>query len=266
MATKDAINSAVQSVGPESAKLFKTQYGLTSDRQVDRLRMTGIPKNDYKDVDKYMFCDYWVCVITSEYTLRQLSKIVEPSYYQDLWEHANQLGDDGLMGIAFENYVHTLARDGKKIMLRVRTYGREKEKEAHTYEDLDIEPKLCRNDAKDTAECDAAMKRFATSSDDYWYPSCRALETIDCVARLDMDGQSNVVLLIQITKSNSHSIASKAINKYARFFSNRCVYIALVPDKQTCDAFRLAPVIPATEVPLKVAYFKKFPQPSSTLC
>lgn len=28
MATKDAINSAVQSVGPESAKLFKTQYGL----------------------------------------------------------------------------------------------------------------------------------------------------------------------------------------------------------------------------------------------
>ena len=62
----------------------------------------------------------WFSVITSEYALRKLGRIVKPSYYEDLWSKGRMLGDDGLMGFAFENYVHTMARDGMKIELQVR--------------------------------------------------------------------------------------------------------------------------------------------------
>ncbi|KAL3669338.1 hypothetical protein V7S43_005715 [Phytophthora oleae] len=69
-----------------------------------------------------------------------------------------------------------------------------------------------------------------------------------------MGGQSNVVGLIQITKSDHHAIDLKALDKYAGFFPNGSRYIALVPNKETCDKFRLAPASPDTKVPLDVAY------------
>ncbi|KAG7381571.1 hypothetical protein PHYPSEUDO_005921 [Phytophthora pseudosyringae] len=112
------------------------------------------------------------------------------------------------------------------------------------------------NDGIDATECGAAMKRLASSSDDYWYPSRRFLETIDSVAKLNMGGQSNVVGLIQITKSDHHKIDSMALDKYAAFFPNSSRYISLVPDKKTYDEFRLAPVSPQTTVPLDVAYIR----------
>ncbi|KAE9017991.1 hypothetical protein PR001_g14256 [Phytophthora rubi] len=163
------------------------------------------------------------------------------------------LADDGLMDIAFENYVHTRARDGKKIKLQVRAYDRAKEIQ-HTYVALEFEAKSCRNDGLNAEECDAVMKQLSSSSDDYWYPSSRSLATIDCVAKLRMEGQSNAVGLIQITKSDHHKIDSKALDKYAKIFPGRSRYIALVPDKETCDEFRLSPADPPTEAPLDVAY------------
>jgi len=249
----DSIDQAVGVVDLPVAELLNTQYAVGSVRQVDRLRMTGIRANDHSDLNKYMTSRSWCCVITSEYALRQLGKIVEASYYEVLWSKGRMLGDDGLMGIAFENYVHTMARDGKKIEMQVRAYDRAKAIQ-HTYVALEFEAKSCRNDGIDAAECDAVMKQLSGSSDDYWYPSSRSLKTIDSVVKMNMPGQQNVVGLVQITKSDHHKIDSEVLDKYAGFFPNGSRYIALVPDKKTCDDFRLSPADPPTEVPLDVAY------------
>ncbi|KAL8023656.1 hypothetical protein Plhal710r2_c006g0029521 [Plasmopara halstedii] len=249
----DSIDEDVGVVDLPVAELLNTQYTVRFVKHVDRLRMTGILANDHSDLNKYMMLRSWCCVITSEYALRQLGKIVEASYYEVLWSKGRMLGDDGLMGIAFENYVHTMARDGKKIELKVRAYDRAKARQ-HSYVALEFEAKSCRNDGMDAAECDTIMKQLSSSSDDYWYPSSRSLKTIDSVAKMTMPGQQNVVGLIQITKSDHHKIDSEVLDKYAGFFPNGSRYIALVPDKETCDNFRLAPDDPATKVPLDVAY------------
>ncbi|OWZ00783.1 hypothetical protein PHMEG_00027952 [Phytophthora megakarya] len=86
--------------------------------------------------------------------------------------------DDGLTGISFENY-----------------YGQDK-----AYEALEFEPKFCRHDGVDARESDATLKLLASSCDDYWYPCSCSLETIDCVAKLNVGGQPNKVGLIQITQ------------------------------------------------------------------
>ncbi|KAL3669339.1 hypothetical protein V7S43_005716 [Phytophthora oleae] len=157
-------DQAIHAVLWDVAKLLRTQYGGGAEYRVDRLRMAGIRANgksdlarDTKDLLKeYLGSSKWICVITSEYALRQLGKMMEPSYYKDLWSMGRMLGDDGLMDIAFENYVHALARDEKKIELQVRTYDRE-EVTQHTYVALAFEAKACRNDGKNAAEYDAAM-------------------------------------------------------------------------------------------------------------
>ncbi|KAL8005704.1 hypothetical protein Plhal703r1_c07g0039721 [Plasmopara halstedii] len=125
--------------------------------------MTGIPTDDQRDLNMYMFSNTWICKITSEYALRQLGTIVQPSFYEVLWSKGRMLGDDGLMGIAFENYVHTMARNGKKIEMQVRAYDRAKARE-HTYVALELESKSCRNDEMDAAECDAVMKQLSSST------------------------------------------------------------------------------------------------------
>ncbi|OWZ05028.1 hypothetical protein PHMEG_00022957, partial [Phytophthora megakarya] len=258
-------DEAVRVVDLNIATLLSTRYGGGAGYQVDRLRMTGINRSDLKqDTNAYLDCSKWLCVITSEYALRELSKIVTPSYYLELWGRAFELGDDGLKGIAFENYVHASARDGTKMKLRVREYNQKKVTNEYSYKKVNLEPNQCRNDGKDAAECDASMEQFASSSDDYWYPLFRSLNSIDCVAKLKMDGLfKEGVGLFQITKSNKHTIDSVAIDKYAGIFPNGCSYIALVPCKKTADAFRLVPDDPATKVPLRVAYLKNFPSGSS---
>ncbi|KAL8023646.1 hypothetical protein Plhal710r2_c006g0029421 [Plasmopara halstedii] len=204
----NSINQAIREVEPSVAKLLDTQHGGAAVRQVDRLRMTGIPADDQRDLKMYIFSDKWICKITSEYALRRLGTIVQPSFYEVLWSKGRMLGDDGLMGIAFENYVHTMARSGKKIEMQVRAYDRAKARQ-HSYVALEFEAKSCRNDGMDAAECDTIMNQLSSSSDDYWYPSSRSLKTIDSVAKMTMPWQQNVVGLIQITKSDHHKIDSE---------------------------------------------------------
>ncbi|DBA02439.1 TPA: hypothetical protein N0F65_008653 [Lagenidium giganteum] len=247
-----AIDQALAVVCKYTAELLNTQYGLASVRQVDRLRMTTIrAHNKTSDLMEYLNCGKWCCVITSEYALRQLGKIVAPSYYEELWSKGRMLADDGLMGIAFENYVHTMARDGQTIKLQVRAYDRKKLKQ-HTYAALEFKANSHLYKGTDAAECEAIMQQLTDV--DYWYPCTRCLETIDSVAKLNMGGERNVVGLIQITKSDNHKIDSVALDKYAKLFPDGARYIALVPDKETSDKFRLAPADPSTQVPLDVAY------------
>ena len=247
------INFAVRKANFDVATLLSTQYAVGSDQQIDRLRMTGLKASAQSNLSVYQDLTQWICVITSEYALRQLGKIVKPSYYEELYSKGCMLGDEGLKGIAFENYVHTMARDGKKIELKIRPYDRQQVRE-HTYVALGLEAKSICNDGDTATECDAAMKRFASSDDDYWYPSFRYLKTIDCVAKLSMDAHFDTTGLIQITNSATHKIDSNVVNRYAKFFPNASCYIALVPDKQTGDNFRLDPANPPTKVPLMVAY------------
>ncbi|KAF4031917.1 hypothetical protein GN244_ATG16229 [Phytophthora infestans] len=255
-AAAESVNQAVAGTTAFVAELVSTQYGRTSVQQVDRLRMTTIPAHlsteSQKEVlSKYVDCGKWVCGITSRYALRQLGKVVEPSYYEKLWSNARRIGDDALMGIAFENYVHSMARDGKMIELQVRPYDRRKQQQ-HTYAAAEIQANSHRNEGRDAVECEAIMQQLAGV--DYWHPIDRCLVTIDSVAKLNWSAERDVVGLIQITKSNHHTIDSVALAKYASLFPGCARYIALVPDKETCDRFRLTPADPPTQVPLDVAY------------
>ncbi|ETL38543.1 hypothetical protein L916_09884 [Phytophthora nicotianae] len=113
----DSIDQAIGLVDAQATELLNTQYVLDSEKQIDRLRMTSVQasEQDLKNRSssaKYTMTRSSFCVIASENALRQLGKIVAPSYYEELWSKGRMLGDDGLMGIAFENYVHAMARDG----------------------------------------------------------------------------------------------------------------------------------------------------------
>jgi energy-coupling factor transporter ATP-binding protein EcfA2 len=251
-----AINQAITVATADTVQLFSTQYGLKSKNQVDRLRSTTIQAPVQKrNSMHYVNCGDWFCVITSEYALRQLSKFVAPSYYKDLFFKSRMLGEDGLMGTAFENYVHTMARDREMIGLQVRKYDREKVN-SHTYTALEFQANTYRYEGRNTEECEGIMQQLADV--DYWHPFMRCLGTIDSVAKLKLDEEHNVVALIQITKSEKHKIDSDTLNTYAGFFPNGAIYVALVPDKDTSDNFRLAPVDPPTNVQLYVAYFESW--------
>jgi hypothetical protein len=74
------------------------------------------------------------------------------------------------------------------------------------------------------------------------------------VAKLSVARVRDAVALIQITISDNHKLDPVVLDGYAAIFPNRSRYIALVPNKETCDEFRLKPVNPETTVPLYVAY------------
>ncbi|KAE9342883.1 hypothetical protein PF008_g9958 [Phytophthora fragariae] len=252
---KESINLAIVGTTAYVAELVSTQYRCTSVQQVDRLRMTTIPaqtsiENDEDYLRKYVNCGEWVCGITSQYALRKLGKAVEPSYYEKLWCIGRKIGDDALMEIAFENYVHSMARDGKKIELRVRPYDRKKQQQ-HTYLAVEFKANSYRNEGRDAVECEAIMQQL--TGIDYWYPIDRGLVTTDSVAKLSWGAEHDAVGLIQITKFDTHKIDTDAIDKYASLVPGCARYIALVPDKETCDKFRLDPADPPTKVPLDVA-------------
>jgi hypothetical protein len=251
-----AINNATNLVRIETPELLSTQYGRTLVDQIDRFRMTTIESHGQPvDLETYSDCAHWLCVITSEYVLRKLGEIVKPSYYEILWSKGCLLGDDALMGVAFENYVHTVARDGQTLKLQMRPYDRKKTPKKHKYKLWEFQFKSCRNSGNGTAECETIMQQLANADVDYWYPCSRSLETIDCVAKLNMGGKHKEVGLIQITKSDSHKIDSEALTRYAEMFPNKKRrYIVLVPNKETSDKFRLSPADPPTKVPLHVAY------------
>ncbi|ETI55173.1 hypothetical protein F443_02136 [Phytophthora nicotianae P1569] len=155
---KDSIDQALGRMDENDAELLHTQYARGSKKQVDRLRMTSIrpdPANK-NNLDKYKLSSSWVSAITSEYALRQLGKIITPSYYEKLWSKGRVLGDDALMGIAFENYVHAMARVSKEIELQVSEYDRTKQHE-HTYAPLELKASTYRSEGRDEAECEAMM-------------------------------------------------------------------------------------------------------------
>jgi hypothetical protein len=135
-----------------------------------------------------------------------------------------------------------------------RLYDRKKTPKKHEYSMLEFQATSCCNSGNDTAECETIMQQLANADVDYWYPCTRSLETIDCVAKLNMGGEHKEIGLIQITKSDSHKIDSEALNRYAEMFPVKPRYIVLVPNKETSDKFQLSPADPPTKVPLHVAY------------
>jgi Crinkler effector protein N-terminal domain len=230
------ISPALSVVCPHTAALLDTQFGMRSPYQVDRLQMTAI-KLHSKTIDsrKYLDCGEWFSVITSEYALRKLGNIVTPSYYKILWSKSRMLGDDVLMGIAFENYVHTMARDGQTLKLQVRDYDRIKSKDKHTYSTLEFKANSYLFDGNDAEACDVIMQRLKEV--EYWYPYMRTFKSIDSVGKRNINGEHKEVALFQITKSDNHKIDSVALDRYADMFSEGVKYIALVPDKETSDKF-----------------------------
>ena len=125
--TMIVIQQALAAVRPYTAELLSTRHRSVSVSQINRIRMTTIQSNGQtSDSMMYLGCHKWFCAITSQYVLRELGKIVTPSYYEEVLAKSRKLGDDVLMGIAFENYVHTMARDGHTLELQVREYDQKK--------------------------------------------------------------------------------------------------------------------------------------------
>ena len=60
------------------------------------------------------------------------------------------------------------------------------------------------------------------------------------------------IIVLRKPKWMTHTIDSSAINKYAIFFPGGCIYIALVPNKEICDKFRLASAKFAVSVPCRM--------------
>ncbi|KAF1780702.1 hypothetical protein GQ600_10204 [Phytophthora cactorum] len=133
---------------------------------------------------KYWDCGEWICVITSEYELRELGTIVKPSYYmyEELWSKGHMLGGRRVDGIAFKNYVHTMARDGEEIELQLRPYNRSKT-DQHTYAAVKLKASKLRNDGRNAAEC-----------------------------------EQNAAGLVQIRKSPTHKTDLNVLDEYAGLF------------------------------------------------
>ncbi|GMF17769.1 unnamed protein product [Phytophthora fragariaefolia] len=104
------------------------------------------------------------------------------------------------------------------------------------------------------AECERVIQHWPDTVD-YWYPSSRSLTTIDCVALLEINGHDEFGLL-QITRSKIHKIDPEYLDKISKWLSPHRPhrYIAVVPNKDICDEFRLDKADPDTVVPLYVAY------------
>jgi len=105
------------------------------------------------------------------------------------------------------------------------------------------------------AECrDIIANKLGSVDFDYWHPSFRSLDTIDCVAKLQYNNES-VYGLLQMTVSKRHKLK---VANLATFSANLSptMYIAVVPNKATSDKFkfRFKPVRSDTKVPLHVAY------------
>jgi hypothetical protein len=176
---------------------------------------------------------------------------------------ANRINDYGLFGIAFENYIHTMARNESPIPLKIREYDRIKSKDIHKYDKLTFQitksKYLLKGESED--ECKEIMASQLNSID-YWHPCSRSLKTIDCVAKLKYK-KKNVFGLLQITKSMKHDINAEYLETITSKLSST-MYIAVVPNKASSDQFRLNPANPYTKIPLYVAYlddifFAKFP-------
>jgi hypothetical protein len=64
-----------------------------------------------------------------------------------------------LLGMAFENYLHTMARQRKQIVLMLQEYDQEKKKGAYEYKPLTFKHKEASVEGEDEAKCDGVMQK-----------------------------------------------------------------------------------------------------------
>jgi len=165
---------------------------------------------------------------------------------------ADAINDYGLLGIGFENYIHTMARKELPISLKIREYNPAKSNVLE-YESLTIHCKmtnyLLAGESEDECKQIIANK---LGSIDYWHPCSGSLKTINCVAKLEY-GKEPVFGLLQITQWKRHDIDVEYLDEVCTSLSPK-IYIAVVPNKASSDQFQLTPAHPNTKIPLHVAY------------
>ncbi|KAF0700473.1 Aste57867_9002 [Aphanomyces stellatus] len=240
----NCIDKAFSGVDYNSADLFKTQYGTSSMSQIDRIRMATLKRDG--EYTAFAQRSYFIC---SGYALMKIGEYVKLDYYKNLWCIAQATNDQGLAGIAFKNMFHTMAREKKPIKLNMRDYDRVRTTN-HEYSEIDFtSSSTCLR-----GENNDDFKDFIThwpGGVDYWYPRSRSLQSIDSIAKI-----GDKYCCLKLTTAQSHSINPKYLEETLQLttiLSNIC-YVAVVPNKDTCDAFRLRPTDPKTKIPLFVAY------------
>jgi len=247
---KSKMDHAFQYLDIEIAKLL-IQDGSILIHPIDRIRTVTLRTDN---LDNYSSCSKWSYVISSLYALRKIGGYVTIEYYKGLCTTANAINDYGLFKIAFENYIHTMARNKSRIPLRIRKYDREK-LDIHKYKSLTVD---CRKaDYLLAGETEDECKQILASklgSVGYWHPCSRSLKTLDCVAKLTYK-RKKLCGLLQITKSKRHNIDVNYLAEISANLSPK-IYIVVVPNKEISDQFRLSPAEPVTPIPLYVAYLQ----------
>jgi len=254
---KFVMDTAFQNLDIDIVKLLR-QDGRILIRPKDYIRTLTVSTDD---LDNYEGCGKWRYVISSMYALRKIGAYVTIEYYKGLCTIANEINDYGLFGIAFENYIHTMARNNSDIKLKIREYDPAKSK-ILKYESLTIHCRTTKYLLAGGSE-DECKKIIASKLDsiDYWHPCSCSLKMIDCVAKLEY-GKELVFGLLKITQSKRHNIDVEYLDTISTSFSPK-IYITVVPNKASSDQFRLNPASPDTKIPLYVAYvedsfFEKF--------
>jgi len=202
--------------------------------------------------DNYSSCSKWSYVISFMYALRKIGEYVTLEDCKELCLRANAINDPHLFGIAFEHYIHTMARTKMPIPLKIWEYDPIKSKSLE-YKDLTISCNttnyLLAGETEDQIKQIIASK---LGSIDYWHPFSSFLKTINSVAKLQYRKKS-IYGLLQITKSKTNSIDVGYLDEVCTSLSPK-MYIAVVPDKAMSDQFQLIPLRPETKIPLYVAY------------
>jgi hypothetical protein len=150
----DSLDDAFGLIGIKDTELFKTQYGATSNTQVDRIRMATVHTDE---LENYRVRRKWFYVNSSESALRKLGEMVKLSYYKEIYWRGYTINE---MGIAFDNYFHTMARQKEEIVLQVRKYDRKQKKGKHNYQNVTFKSKESFLKGENEAECNEVMQTW----------------------------------------------------------------------------------------------------------
>ncbi|CAH0481483.1 unnamed protein product [Peronospora belbahrii] len=252
---RNQIHKAVSSVDDVFSQLSNSNT-LTGRSQVDRLRHTFV--KDKSDQKHYLYREYWVQVIDSEYALSNLLSRLQSDALFRIYTWSKSAGPKSLTRSVFKIYIHRLAAD-KMLRLSVSEYDppeRRKPNEERYFEGKQVGVKnggaLHSGTASDHVN-DLTQWRDADEYA-YWFPFCHDFPNIDSIVKLERKRSSSKksnVAYLQITVEAEHKVDGTQLQKMNEIFypdhvknagdTEAPIYIAVCPDLESCKALVLKP-------------------------
>ena len=227
---QNAVSIALATPWPYDCRILLGNFGVTNIAQVDRLRRAFVKNR--ADTSNYNSFKYWVHMVDSKYAANQLLSRITLEEIRLSYDFGKSVGGK-FYGNIFELYCHKLAQAGE-LKFRVFDYPYTETK--------GVDICLTKSDytlgAKSYDECIVSLKGWLGSKSGYWEPGFDTLETIDAFAK--HDGR---VLDLQFTIMTNHKLNLPVLKRYHDAIdlsgSTLHLYIAIVPDAETCKKFKL---------------------------